>query len=299
MADPTTQRTFYYHADASAVGGYINRPFNGFIPSHTSLSLPVVGGFVQKERKRSRPWKDIINFSSESTHVSGSKQGEENGGPWTTQVSATVEDLNILDVVTAKKIVAQLSVAHPHDGGEPTISIVGTQFVDLRISNHPIDAMIRYDLFSDHDGEPTTDQGKKDRSVYPNSPWPKQNSLLTKVDQQLRQAQKLYTEKYNEAQTPDWFSHRLRWLSTSEGQEDRDHVVCSLIDHLSGLPANFPGIVCGNSIYIQGFGKFSFGEVIIHRRLFRVSMVHAELGSAVGGAASFAVASSNGHPGGP
>src|ERR1700748_48556 len=104
------KKTFYYHADANALGGTIDRPFSGFVPSHTSLSLPLVGGFVEKQRK-GRRWKDIVSYTSESTHVSGSKSPESEDGPWTTQVSATIEGLNILDVITADRIVAQLSVS--------------------------------------------------------------------------------------------------------------------------------------------------------------------------------------------
>src|SRR5579883_951109 len=117
MAD-TPAKTFYYHADANAVGGYISRPFQGFVPSHTSISLPLVGGFIEKQRA-GRKWKNIVSYTSESTHVSGSRRDEDNGGPWTTQVSATIEGLNILDVITADRIVSQLSVSHPPTEASP------------------------------------------------------------------------------------------------------------------------------------------------------------------------------------
>jgi hypothetical protein len=294
------EKTFQYHADASAIGGYINRPFNGFIPSHTSLSLPIVGGFVQKERKRTRPWKDIINFSSESTHVSGSKQDEPNDGPWTTQVSATVENLNILDVITADKIVAQLSVSHPHDGGEPTIAIVGTQFMGLRISGHKYEPVIRYDLFAHHDGKPPEDPKKKDRTPYPQKPWPRQERFLEKVKTQFSNAKKTFLENYPEQSTvPDWIADHFQHFDSDRTPNERDYVPCSLIDQLPELPGNIPGVVCKNAVYLFGFGKVFFGELHIHNNLYRLSMIRVQLGSPIGGAASVCTASSNGKPTGP
>jgi hypothetical protein len=285
------QRTFLYHADANAIGGTIHRPFNGFVPSHTSISLPIVGGFLQKQRK-GRPWKNIVSYTNESTHVSGSKQDEAEDGPWTTQVTATVEELEILEVVTADKVVAQLSVSHPHDGGTPSISVVGSQFINLRISGEKIEPVIRQDLFTEHDGLSAEDPKKR----YPKKPWPKQEKFLEKVTAQKAQAKEKYGEKYNKAPLPDWIKHHFLWFDSAQGLNDRDYIVCSLIDHLPELPEHFPGVICGNGIYIPGFGKVFFGEVIVQQGTFTVSMVRAELGSPVGGSISAATVRSNGAP---
>ncbi len=296
-ANPTEdpiQRQFLYHADANAIGGTINRPFNGFVPSHTSISLPIVGGFLEKQRK-GRAWKNIVTYANESTHVSGSKKDEAEGGPWTTQVSATIEGLNILEVVTADKVVAQLSVAHPQDGGEPTISVIGSQFDNLRISGQKITPVLRYDLFAEHDGSSEDDPKKR----YPKKSWLKQEKFLEKVTAQKAQAKEKYAKKYNGAPLPGWIRHHFHWFDSAQGLNDRDYIVCSLIDHLPELPEHFPGVVCGNGIYIPGFGKVFFGEIVLHQKTFTVSMVRAQLGSPVGGAISAATVRSNGVPDGP
>ena len=298
MATNTMQelphKTFYYHADASAIGGTINRPFSGFVPSHTSLSLPLVGGFVEKHRK-GRPWKDIVTFEKESTHVSGSRKDEAEGGPWTTQVSATIEHLNILEVITADKVVAQLSVAHPFDGGSPTISVVGSQFINLRISGNPIEPVIRYDLFADHDSSSEQDPKKR----YPKQAWPKQDKFLEKVKTQLTNAKNTYTKKYDGAPLPAWIKNHFHPVEPGQGLNGRDYIICSLIDQLPEMPPGFPGVTCGHAIYVPGFGKVYFGEVIVHQGTFTVSMVRAHLGSPVGGAISAAVVRSNGQGGDP
>lgn len=291
-AEDPIQRQFLYHADANPIGGTIHRPFNGFVPSHTSISLPIAGGFLKKQHK-GRKWKDIVSYDSESTHVSGSKKDED--GPWTTQVSATITGLNILEVVTADKVVAQLSVAHPQDGREPTISVIGSQFENLRISGTKIEPVIRYDLFSDHDGVSEEDPTKR----YPKKTWPRQEKFLAKVAAQKAQAKDKYGKTYEGKPLPGWVRHHFHWFDSPQGLNDRDYIQCSLIDHLPAMPENFPGIVVGNAIYVPGFGKVYFGEVIVHHKTFTLSMIRAQLGSPVGGAVSAATASSNGKPDGP
>ncbi|HYK37757.1 hypothetical protein [Alloacidobacterium sp.] len=296
MAEKTAvdpiQRTFLYHADANAIGGTINRPFNGFVPSHASISLPIVGGFLKKERK-GRKWKDIVSYESESTHVSGSKKDED--GPWTTQVSATIVGLNILEIVTADKIVAQLSVAHPQDGREPIVSVIGSQFENLRISGQKFEPVIRYDLFSEHDGSTEDDPTNR----YPKKSWPRQELFLKKVADQKAQAKDKYVEKYKGAALPGWIRHHFHWVDSEQGLNDRDYIQCSLIDHLPEMPEGFPGVIVGNAIYIPGFGKVYFGEVTVQHKTFTVSMVRAQLGSPVGGSISAATTRSNGVPDGP
>ena len=292
--DDPIQRNFLYHADANPIGGTINRPFNGFVPSQTSISLPIVGGFLEKQRK-GRAWKNIVSYTNESTHVSGSKKAGDDDAPWTTQVSATIEGLNILEVITADKVVAQLSVAHPADGGEPTISVIGSQFDNLRISGTKITPVIRYDLFEEHDGSGEADPTKR----YPKKTWPRQEKFLQKVTAQKRQARDKYAEKYRGASLPGWIRHHFHWFDSEQGLNNRDYIQCSLVDQLPEMPEGFPGVICGNAIYIPGFGKVFFAELIIHQKTFTVSMVRAQLGSPVGGAISAASVRSNGVPDGP
>ena len=49
-----------------------------------------------------------------------------------------MEGINLLEVVTADKIVAQISTKHPKIGNVPSVSFVGSQFVNLRINGELI-----------------------------------------------------------------------------------------------------------------------------------------------------------------
>lgn len=298
MADnnPILQKTFFYHADANPIGGIITRPFSGFVPSNTSVSLPLVGGFIEKQAVGCK-WNNIVSYTRESTHVSGSKKDAATGGPWTTQVSSTIEGLNILEVVTADKVVAQLSVAHPYEGGDPTISIMGSQFINLRISGIPIELILLYDLFTDHDGlygEDGVTPEEDNKKHYPRQPWLKQKKFMGKVEKQLANAREAFKANGGNAALPDHHRHHFQWFHSDQKPDDRDYIVCSIIDPMPPISDNFPGFIAGNGIYIPGFGTVFFGELIVSQGVFRLSMIRAELGSPVAGSISAATASSNG-----
>ena len=276
MAENTIERTHYFHADASAIGGYITRPFTGFVPSHSSVSLPVVGGVIEKHHK-GRVWKNTVNYSNTSATVSGKKQEED--GPWVTEVTAAIDDLNIREIITAKKIVAQLSVEHPHVGYTPKIYLTGSQFVDLRISGIPITPILNYDIFENYEVAATG---------YPAKSWAKQNSLSKHVERQYTEA------KSGSEEVPDWIKHHFHWLESGEKSNTRDSLVCSIVDGFEGVPKNFPGKVFAHSIYVRDFGRIFFGEVIVEGGTYSLSMIRVKLGSPVGGAISAGTVRSNG-----
>lgn len=276
MAEDPIERTHYYHADASAIGGYITRPFTGTVPSHASVSLPLVGGVLEKERK-GRKWRNTVNYATASTTVSGKKQDGE--GPWITDVTATIDDLNIREIITAKRVVAQISIAHPHEGYTPKIYLTGSQFVDLRISGIPINPILNYDIFEDFEAG---------SNGYPSKPWDEQESLRKHVERQYSEA------GGGKEETPDWVRHHFHWIESGEKSHTSDGIVCSIVDGFEGVPKNFPGRVFAHSIYVRDFGRIFFGEVVVQGGTYSLSMLRVKLGSPVGGAVSVATARSNG-----
>ena len=285
MAEDTIERTHYYHADASAIGGFITRPFTGTVPSHASSSLPLVGGVLEKEH-RGRKWKNTVSYASASTTVSGKQQTTtssglalEAPGPWITEVTAAVNDLNIREVITAKRVVAQLSVVHPQDGYTPKIYLTGSQIVDLRISGIPITPIINYDLFEGFDAAP---------NGYPSKPWPEQESLQKHAERQYRQA------GGGTEETPAWVRHHFHWIETGKSGNTYCAPPCSIVEGFEGVPKNFPGKVFAHSIYVRDFGRIFFGELLVEAGTYSLSMIRVKLGSPVGGAISAATAQSNG-----
>lgn len=136
----------YYHADTNALGGFIHSPFQQVVPIQVPLSLPPVGGYASAHTDNFR-LEGIVSFRSAHTQVSGSpnKKPEKHGAP-TTLASAAVEGLNVRDVLTADRIVAQVSTEHPTGNGAPVVSFTGTRFENLQISGQPQTIKLDLDL---------------------------------------------------------------------------------------------------------------------------------------------------------
>ena len=145
---------FKFHADAYAASGVITSPTPHSIEVQAASTLPVTGG-TSTSRVENFAYEGqngkVLTFSSGYTQILGYYNDAEKA--WLTSVTATVENLNILDVVTADKIVARVSSKHTGDG-EPSILLVGSHFENLIIAGHPVnlnlatDAIDRCDTYS-------------------------------------------------------------------------------------------------------------------------------------------------------
>jgi hypothetical protein len=274
--DNTATRTHFYHADASAIGGRIDRPFEQVVPVQAPLSLPSVGGYATARSEDFR-FQGILSFQAAHTQVAGSVN-ERNGG-WTTLVSATIENLNVLNVVTAERVVAQISTEHPREGYTPKVSFVGTQFVNLRIGGCRI--------------EPVFDLGfcaQAGANEYPKQSCIQNPAFLKKVGE-LHYGMR--SEQEGTAD-PAWSRHR-DWLQqryplpqsdTSLAQalvEERGMVLCSLVQRIQG---DCPWKSFGHVIVIPDFGKVILGELLLDHNSFHLIMLRLELGCPVQGGIS-------------
>ena len=73
--------------------------------------------------------------------------------------TSVVENLNILNVVTADRVVAQVSTEHPREGYIPTITFLGSQFVNLRLAGQLVEVELDWDILANYPGgrTPVTD----------------------------------------------------------------------------------------------------------------------------------------------
>jgi hypothetical protein len=75
---------------------------------------------------------EIVRCSSAYTRVSGRQHAD---GSASTLITAVVEGLNLLEVVTARRVVAQLSILVPEQG-PLEISLIGSRFEGLQLAGH-------------------------------------------------------------------------------------------------------------------------------------------------------------------
>src|SRR5512141_2510254 len=144
------KRTHTFHGEAHALSGLINNPFQQDVPKQANLSLAETGGYRSN-------WigefevESIASFGQAWTQVVGSAESED--GPWNTMSSTTLENVNVLNVLTADRMVAQITTEHPKEGYVPKVSFVGTQFVNLKIGGRPVDAVLDLEFCNLDDGE--------------------------------------------------------------------------------------------------------------------------------------------------
>src|SRR5882762_8326619 len=129
------QNRFYsFRADANALGGFLEEPLRKIIPSVAPVSLPAVGG-IATARSEAFNLDEIVSCSSAYSRVSGTEHHAD--GSISILATAVVEDLNLLEVVTAERVVTQVSISIPAGSSGFQISLTGSRFEGLRLAGRP------------------------------------------------------------------------------------------------------------------------------------------------------------------
>jgi hypothetical protein len=136
-----------YLFDANAIGlaGFFTRPFQDVIQPKASVTLASVGGY-DRARTEAFNLREIVSIRSARADTTGSLVEEAR----VTTAKAVVEGLNILDIVTADRVVAILSGEHRRGDAESRIRVAGTHFENLRIYGRPVDLDLETLLFDKH-----------------------------------------------------------------------------------------------------------------------------------------------------
>jgi hypothetical protein len=261
----STPRFFYFEASANALGGSLQTPHKKVVPSQASSSLPAVGGHATA-RTEAFNCDEIVSCRTAYTRVSGTQV--EKDGSWATLVTSVVEGLNILDAVKAERIVGQISIEHPADGGSPTFSLAGTHFDGLRLGGRDVNVPLHPTLLGVNSGEGIT--------------WP--TFQQTGCDQAVKMIQKAKSGK-----NAQWVLDRFNWM-TAKPKGDAA-VLCSLVDEIT---EPVPGRIFGHVLELPHFGKILLGELLVSSTSIQLAMIRAELGCANAGNVGVAMARGSG-----
>jgi hypothetical protein len=254
MKSESAVSTFHYHACAHAFSGRFTRPFDHLIDVQAASSLPVIGGHGNS-RIENFQFSEFVSFKRGYTHVSGGHQADDDSN--NTLVTATVEGLNILDVLTADRVVARLYSKHPAGEPEGCVTMVGSKFENLKIAGYKVDVELDCELFE---------------------------NVRTFKDAQKAFEKDAAFRKI--ALDPFHTGHEL------QPQGPNGAFVCSLVKEMN---TSCPGVKrTGHSFYVHGFGKIFLGELIIVHGERTLTMIRLELGSAVSGGGTVAAATANG-----
>ena len=253
---PEPFRTFHYHACAHAFSGRFTRPFEHQIDVQASSVLPIIGGHGQA-RVENFQFREFVSFRKGYTHVSG---GNGPDGSHNTLVTATLEGLNLLDVVTADRMVARLYSKHRPGEAEGEFNMVGSRFENLRIADCKVNISLDVELF---ERIPTFASASKD--------------FATKGD------------FYKIAHDP------FKAGESVPAPGPNGAFLCSCVKEIE---TECPGVkrIGRHGFSVAGFGKVFLGELVIAHGERTLTMIRFEIGSAVSGGGTGASGGSNGKP---
>jgi hypothetical protein len=273
------KRTFHYHASAHALSGQFWRPFQRVIEVQAPSTLPSIGG-VGNSRVDNFRLDNLVSFKAGYTHVMGSEmeikdaQGRSRIAH-TTQVTSTVEGLNILDVITADRIVGRLTSVHDAEdreaGGEARIILIGSRFENFRVAGCEAYVHLHRDLL-------TLDTFLAIRKLPENHElWGLAGETVKAIDSEARIEKK--------------------------PPEAHGALLCSLVKDvkfkcLDEGQDTCPGVKRHgrHRFHVRDFGNVFLGEVLFQHGQKTLTMLRVELGSPNGAGITVVQADSNGRP---
>jgi hypothetical protein len=240
---------FYsFRADANVLGGFLELPIPKPIPTLAPVSLPAVGGFTTASAE-AFTLDSLISCGKASSHVVGRVLED---GVVAIESTAVVEDLNILQVVRAKRIVARLSIWIKNGAGLK-VSTLGSTFEGLRLGDCRRNPWLNQELQRFEHSQAGASRADAERIGAG----------------QAANINKTFAGRDN----AEWADNRSKWMN-GKGKHGAG---CSLVDGFEDARD------CGHVVDIPGFGRIFLGELFITPFSAQLVSIRAELGCPVTG----------------
>lgn len=233
-------RYHIYNAEAVALTGNLTLPLIQEVKPPTYVKLNERGGYLSQHVEHYRVG-GVVSLRSAYTQVGGNPDTKPDHG-WNTLATSVIEGLNVLDIVTADRIVCQISTDHPPIGYVPTVTFLGTRFENLRIAGHELKLNLDLDMLGP--------KPKKDASYTSDREFIKRVAAQRDRIQGLKNVPPDISARYN----------RLPAISNKQGS-----IQCSLVNQVEG---GYPGRSFGNVIDVPNFGKIYLGNLTIEQSDF-------------------------------
>ncbi len=235
MVEPKAVHNYY--AEANVLTADLEQPLKEKIRPQASVKLPRDGQYQFSQAEPFR-FEGILSYKSGYAQVAGHPSSKIAG--FTTLATSVLEGLNVLDVVTADRVVAQISTVHPAygTGQVPSVTFLGTRFDNLRIAGHRVEVERSLDIL----GPKPVDDG----SYFDN------RDVLDRISRQ-------YDRIAAANDLPDWAAEQ--YAKGRPALNGKGALECSLVDSVAGAP----GFSFGHVIDLPHFGKIFLGELKVER----------------------------------
>lgn len=284
ILEPAPDAVHQYYAEADVLSADIQQPVQDVIKPRAYVELSKQGRYDQKghyEFKKADPFRldGILSYEGGYTQVAGHPSSKIVG--FSTLSTSVIEGLNVLDVVTADRVVAQISTVHPAygTGQVPEVTFLGTRFDNLRIAGHKVEVDRCLDILGPKPAE--------DESYFDNG------GVLDRIAEQ-------YERIATADELPDWASEE--YPKGRAALNGNGALECSLVNRVMGAPK----FSFGHVIDLPHFGKIFLGELKIARELgnpskgiydgyrFSLTMIRLKMGCVGEGTTTVTTAETNG-----
>ena len=271
------EHDFKYYADASVFRAEITEPT--VIKTDNRYLIELAGvkpGYRYVPAEPLPKGQGIFSFESGYAQVAGHPSTKVKG--YATLATGVLEGLNVLDVLTADRVVGQISTVYPEGGAVPSVTFLGTRFENLRISGRKVEIELDLDIF----GSKPVDDG----SYFDDS------GVLSRIAQQ-------YDSINGVPNLPSWAGKQFNWSPATV--QNGNKMNCALVNRVSGSP----GTCFGHVIDLPDFGRIFLGEIGLKRTpypnypdsytyMFSLEMIRLELGCLADGTSTMIALETNG-----
>lgn len=300
-----------YHAEAHVLSGHLKHPISQPIEHQALVVFEKTrrDGHVTRSVQQTT-LEGLISFKAGHTRASGTRiakdlWGNDHSG-WVTLSTSVIEGLNVFEVITADRVVAQVSTEHAtKNGAVPKVTFLGTRFENLRVGGYPVQVELDLGICGD--------KPEGDKSYLTD------RSFLDRVHSQLDSiagAKGLpeSLEKDYDAKIAHIDALKKHANGRAKGERNGDSKLqCSLVKSIGPIP--IPGVrTFGNIIFVPDFGTVALAEVEVginsgldafsektrppepsNSNYFMLNMLNMQLGCIGGGSVAGPVAMANGH----
>lgn len=242
-----------FHAEAHVLSGDLRAPIRQEIERHAPVSLHDERGGHLTRFTEDASIEGLIHFKTGHTRVSGSPSLKH--GAWVTLSTSVLEGLNVFEILTADRVVSQVSTEHPYeDGHVPRVTFLGTKFENLRVCGFPVEVTLDLQVCGD----------KPDRD----------RSYLTKLEllnETRNRVVSILETGYLPSRVQGEYHMRLvtvddliaRCRNGVDVTDEVAYITCSLVKKISVKHGDqIPGLrTIGNVLVIPDFGAVLLGEI--------------------------------------
>jgi len=248
---------YRFHGFAVAAAGRIDKPFTELIEAQAATALPQLGGHGTA-RVAAFKRREALQFDLALSEVTGEDcDCEINGWSAATRLQSTIEGLNIMGMVTADRVVANLvSTTTGRSDGEPSVKLLGTRFEGLKIAGVPVEVDLSTSVLDRYDTHSSLTEAYR-------------------ADGDVRKMLDAAMLRGKKAEVPE---HVSRWFRHTKETDDLPHFGgTTSVSLVRNITPGKPGLRhWGHVVHVDGFGTVRLAEVDISRRTRVVNMIQVE-----------------------